>query len=300
MLNRFDRRQLLAMAGALPVLSAGRQAPAEPTPLGRTGGPHVRISLNAYSFNETLRAGRMTLPDLLRFCAEHGFEAVDLTGYYFQGYPEPPSAQELRSVKRQAFVLGLEISGTGVRNDFTLEDPDRLQAEIRRVVRWLEVARDLGAPNLRVFAGRRLSDPDLRPETTRRVSDALRICAGEAERFGVMLAIQNHFEFIESPYQLLDLLAQVDSPWVAVNLDIGSFRGKDPYREIELAAPYAVAWQIKETVYTDGVPRPVELGRIAEILRRSAYRGYVLLETLEGDPYVKVPAFLAQLRAVLA
>lgn len=296
---RLDRREWLATWGVVPAgLAAALQNP-RPSPLRRVGDAQVRISLNAYSFNGPLRAGRMSLSELLEFCARHGFDGVDLTGYYLQGYPDPPPAGQVRRIKREAFILGLEITGTGVRNDFTVSDPHQLREEIGRVRSWLEVARDLGAPNLRIFAGRRLEDPERRPEVTRQVIEALRACITAAERTGVMLALQNHFEFIETPEQLLGILAAADSPWLAVNLDIGSFRGPDPYREIGTAAPYAVAWQIKERVYPGGVPEAVDLDRVAEILDRSGYRGYVLLETLEGDPWVRVPPFLDRLRLAL-
>lgn len=293
------RRRWLGLIGGFtlgwPLQSLASQTPG----FRRIGGPQVKVSLNAYSFNQSLRSGTMSLAGLLEFCARHQFDGVDLTGYYFQGYPEPPAAAELRRIKREAFLQGLAISGTGIRNDFTVT-PDLLGPELARVRRWLEVARDLGAPNLRVFSGRLLADESRRPEVTRQVIECLRQCAVEAERMGVMLAIQNHFEFDQTPDHLQEILDGVASPWLGVNLDIGSFRGPAPYDEIARMARYAVAWQIKETVYTDGRPADVELAQVARILREADYRGYVLLETLAGDPLVRVPPFLDRLRAALA
>ena len=82
----------------------------------------LKTSLNAFSFNKQLLDGSMSVFDLLQFCADTGFEGVDITGYYLKGYPVVPSDEYLNSVKRAAFRLGLEISGTGVRNDFTIAD----------------------------------------------------------------------------------------------------------------------------------------------------------------------------------
>lgn len=53
----------------------------------KSAGSKLKISLNAYSFNELLTNGSMTLDDLLDFCAANDFDAVDLTAYYFPGYP---------------------------------------------------------------------------------------------------------------------------------------------------------------------------------------------------------------------
>ena len=67
--------------------------------------------------------GQMTLEQVLAFCSDLGFAAVDPTGYYFPKYPALPDDSYLYQIKRKAFRLGLDISGTGVRNDFTLPDP---------------------------------------------------------------------------------------------------------------------------------------------------------------------------------
>src|SRR5512133_3359309 len=83
----------------------------------------LKTSLNAYSFNGPLMKGDMNLDQLLEFCAANQIDAVDITAYYFPGYPEVPSDEYIYHIKQMAFLLGVEISGTGVRNDFTDPDP---------------------------------------------------------------------------------------------------------------------------------------------------------------------------------
>jgi len=74
----------------------------------------------------------MTLEEALDFCAELGFDAVDPTGYYFPGYPEAPPDAYVYAIKNRALRLGLDVSGTGVRNDFTYADPaKRAAARVR-------------------------------------------------------------------------------------------------------------------------------------------------------------------------
>jgi len=298
------RRTFLAGGLALPLSVTLPNAVQEDRPsgvVGRTGKPRIRISLNAYSFNDALRNGRMTLDQLLEFCAEHEFDAVDLTGYYFQGYPKDPPPLEISKVKRRAFVLGLEISGTGVRNDFTRPTGPELNNEVNLVRRWLQVSSRLGAPNLRVFAGRRVEDEAEWRSALERVAQSLTDCIPTAAQTGVMLALQNHAEFIRSSRQLKELIDRVDSPWFGINLDIGSFPTPDPYSDLAAIAPYAVAWQIKQEVSRDDRKEPVDLRKVSTILHESQYRGYILLETLgEGDPSEKVPRFLAEIREALA
>ena len=65
----------------------------------------------------------MTLDDVIDYCAAHNIDGVDMTGYYFPGYPKVPTDEYIYNLKRKAYLNGVTISGTGVRNDFTLADP---------------------------------------------------------------------------------------------------------------------------------------------------------------------------------
>ena len=93
-------------------------------------------------------------------------------------------------------------------------------------------------------------------------------------------------------------MEMIDSEWVGLMLDIGSYRTSDPYVEIEQTIPYAISWQIKEKVYINQVETPVDLARLEAIISNSDYRGYLPIETLgTGDPYQKVDTFYTQVRA---
>jgi len=293
----YSRRKFLVSAAGAVGIGALQSSTAQ-NPIQRVGGPQVKISLNAYSFNRALRNGSMSLDELLEYCAGVGFRAVDLTAYYFPGYPEPPKAELLNHIKRKAYLLGLDISGTGIRTDFTSPDPQKLTAAIDHVATWSEVACKLGAPSLRIFAGPEVEDRD---SSIPRVVSSIRKCAELGSRHGVMMVLQNHFEFVKTPDQILEILRKVDSPWLAVHLDIGSLRSSDPYRDIAQIAPYAATWQIKETVYFEDRETATDLDRIATILRQAKFRGYILVETLgEGDPKVKVESFFRKVKAAMA
>jgi hypothetical protein len=45
--------------------------------------PGLKLSLNAYSFNDQLLKGTMSISDMLQFCADHALVAADITAYYF-------------------------------------------------------------------------------------------------------------------------------------------------------------------------------------------------------------------------
>ena len=91
------------------------------------------------------------------------------------------------------------------------------------------------------------------------------------------------------------------SDWFGLILDIGSFRTTDnPYKEIEQVVPYAVNWQIKETVFINNVETKTDMKKIAAILKNSGYRGYIPIETLgSGDPKEKVTKFYGEVREAI-
>lgn len=126
-----SRRTFLKRAALLPLVAAGlplATSTAAGSPIKRVGGSHLKTSLNAYSFIDLLNANiknaskGVDLFQVCDFCAQQNFDAVDVTGYFFPGYPEAPKDDYIYRLKRHAFDLGLAISGTGVRNDFVTAD----------------------------------------------------------------------------------------------------------------------------------------------------------------------------------
>ena len=252
--------------------------------------PKVKISLNAYSFNRPLLAGEMNINDMLDFAAQIGFEGVDITGYYFPGYPAIPSDATIYQVKRHAFKLGIEICGTGVRNDFTHPDASKRVAEKQLVKEWIEVASKLGAQTLRIFAGGRGAPEGYTWEQAANwIAADIRECAEYARSCGVMLAVQNHWDFIKTADDVLNIFKKINHEWVGLMLDIGSFRSDNPFAEIEQTIPLAITWQVKEEMFLDNQPVKTDLDRLKKIIDASTYRGYLPIETLgEGDPKQKI------------
>lgn len=269
----------------------------------RTGNkpPALKLSLNAYSFNKQLTDGSMSIADMLEFCAEQGLLAVDITGYYFKGYPTVPSDEVIYNVKRNAFSLGLEICGTGVRNDFTHADPAMRRASVQLVKNWIDVAQKLGGQTIRIFSGTQKPQGYTRKEILEWVVNDIRECVDYGSEHGIVVALQNHDDFIKTAEDTIEIMEAVRSPWYGLMLDIGSFRTADPYDEIARTIKYAVTWQIKEKVFVRGKEVDVDATRLMSLIRKSGFRGYLPLETLgEGDPKQKIPALLAKFRETLA
>jgi sugar phosphate isomerase/epimerase len=254
-----------------------------------------------------------TLVQVLEFAAKTGFEGFDPTGYYFPGYPTRPSDDYVDNLKRRAAELGLGISGTGVRNNFTTADESMRKSGVSHIKEWVEVAARLGAPVVRVFA-----DTQMRAETWETVSKgatraqvqawiaaALRECADHGKKFGVRIGVQNHGDFLKTGQELIDLIQATGSDWCGPIVDTGYFKTPDPYADMALVAPHALNWQLKQSPFGEDSEVPTDLVRLMTIVRKSGYSGYLPIETLgprgkEYDPYTVVPAFLKQVREAIA
>lgn len=270
----------------------------------------IKLSLNAFSFDAALKqnlrdpASGLSLLDLLDYCAERDFEAIDPTGYYFPGYPDEPCDQFLADFKRKAFALGIAISGTGVKNNFADPDPERRAAEVRRVITWIEVAARMGAPVLRIFSGDVPPAPHTWAEAAGWVTECLRPCLEHARKHGVILGLQNHGDMLQTADECLELLGRFDTPWLGLVLDTGCFLTTDPYVDIARMIPYTVNWQIKERTHLKKGP-VTDLPRLVGLIRAAGYRGYVPVETLSNrdepyDPALAVDALLGDLRLALS
>jgi sugar phosphate isomerase/epimerase len=271
---------------------------------------NIKITLNAYSFNDMLvgknqpnNKPTLNLFQLLDWCACQNIEAVDLTGYYFENYPNVPSDEYIYALKMKAFKLGIDISGTGIRNNFASPDPAVRTAGVELAKKYIIVAEKLGAPVLRLFAGEIPKGYENKwDEVAGWMIECYKECAAFGEKHGVIIGIQNHGDMIQTAEQHIKIWKAVNSKWAGLILDTGNYRVSDPYVDIASVIPYTCNWQVKESVYEIGNPIKTDCVRLMKIIKNSGYRGYIPIETLaiKGipyNPYVEVPALMAKLKA---
>lgn len=298
-----SRRSFFKTVGAgaaLAAWSATSQPASALEPVVRNGKSHLKLSLAAYSFRDLLGGDtpKMTMLEFIDKCAEYDLDGCELTSYWF---PKEITPQYLNDIKHRAFRLGLDISGTAIRNDFCLPAGKERDHWLAHTRQWIDYAATFGAPVIRVFAG-------VTPKGDTEAAALDRCVAGLEESLkyaaekGVFLALENHGGITETADQLLAIVKRLDSPWLGINLDSGNFsKGGDPYEQLARIAPYAVNAQIKTEMNIDGKKQPADLGKIVKILRDANYRGYVVLEYEAAEAaLVAVPKHLKELRGLIS
>lgn len=295
-----SRRDALKAIPVAALAATGATVAHAIPPIARTGKPRLRLGLAGYSLRDHLTGKlqpSMTLHDFIEQSAAWDVDAVELTSYYF---PPDFGPAYVAGLKRHCHLLGLDVSTTPIRNTFTHPPGPEREKEIAHVVRWLDVAADLGSPAIRIFAGDALPG-QTEAEGRRHCIETIGACLEHAARRGVFLALENHGGVVSEPDGLLEIVTAVKSDWFGVNLDTGNFHGTDPYADLERCVPYAVTAQVKVEIQAKGGPKQeADFDRLVRMLRQAGYRGYVTLEYEAAEPpLVAIPRFLERLRALL-
>lgn len=275
--------------GGLGMLAPRPAAAIEP--IQRKGKAHFKLSLVGYSlrkyFTEKDPAKKITLFDFVDFCSDQGFPAAEFTGYYF---PKPLTDEFLDDLKKHMYLRGVNASGTSLGAKFAATDKTKLREEIDSVKKWVEVAVALGAPYIRVFAGKEKNVP--LEAAQKQCIESIQECAEYAGTKGVYIGLENDQGITMNAEQTLTLIHGVKSPWFGLNLDLGNFKVADPYADVAKCAPYAINVHCKINTHPTGKaePEPADYERQFKILRDVNYQGYIALEyEAEPDPYTAVP-----------
>ncbi len=298
----FFKSSGLGLGTAVGALAATGHAAA---PLPRNGASHMKLSMAAYSFRDSLatrgtaeeiaKAG-MRLEDVIDLGAQYGLDGIELTSYYF---PKDVTHEYLMNLKQQCFRLGLDISGTAIGNDFCHKPGAERDEQLALTREWIDHAATMGAPVIRVFAGT-VKEGDDEAAAIGRCIEGLNESLEYAAKKGVFLALENHGGITDTPDHMLRIIDGVkDSPWFGVNLDGGNFNTDDPYRDLARIAPYTINAQIKVMVTNNGHREQADFARIIGILKDAGYRGYIVLEYEEDNPKEEVPKYLDILRELL-
>lgn len=250
------------------------------------------------------------IEDCIDQAAEMGFDGIELL--HVQMASEEPGY--LQSLKRRAFVNGLDLMGFSTHQGFVSPEVRVRQRNINETIRQIELCYELGIPTMRLNTGRwgtsasftalmdnRGIEPPLEGYTDEEafgwVIGSIERLIPKAEQCGVLLGLENHWGLGRTPEGVLRIVEAIDSPWLKVTLDTGNFL-EDPYDKLEMLAPHTVLMQAK-TYYGGGTWYTLDLDypRIAEIMRRHNYAGYVSLE-FEGkeSEQTAIPKSLELLR----
>jgi len=307
MTNTIGRREFLSVAGAaaiapavVPVDLRAREVrtdggngvlPAEDA--GASKQARLFTGLCAYSFRQDLQSRKMTMEDFIRKGVELRTEGVDMTGYWWRSM-EPSYVTSLRHL---AFKNGVLFSGAACGASMVQAEAAKRAQILDEIKKWTDATAMLGAPHLRIFAGKAPAGVPLARALDWCVEIMKPACDYAAAK-GVTLGVENHDGVTQKADVCLELMRRVDSPYGGINLDITNFvadSDEDQYRQIEACIPYATHTHIRDR-FGDS-HRPVDFDRVWQMFAQGGFKGYMSVEYEgEEDPHTGVPKLLDRVR----
>jgi sugar phosphate isomerase/epimerase len=228
------------------------------------------------------------------------------------------SNEYLQRIKRQAFVNGLALCGFSTHQGFVSPDEQKRRMNIDKTIHCMRLAHDMGIPTMRVNTGRwgttasfdrLMADQGIEPvlagytdeDGFKWVIDSFEKLIPHAEKYGVLMGLENHWGLGRTADGVLRIVEQLNSPWLRVTMDTGNFL-EDRDAQLVKLAPRTVFVQAK-TYYGGGKWYTLDLDyqRVAEILATVKYRGFISLEFEGKEAYeTAIPKSLELLRKAFA
>lgn len=278
MINRRDflqRAAAIAAAGVALPRSAGAWAARHPS--------HLPLGFS------TLGCPKWDWRTILDFAASHRYAGIELRGIQdMMDLTRVPQLQPARvaQTKRELEDLGLIISDLGASTNLHETDEAKRAAGMSEARAFIDLASALGVPYIRVFGNKYI--PDIpREQTLERVGAALRTLGTYAHEKNVVVLLETHGDFTDSP-TVLDIIKRADSPGADILWDAHhtfAFGKEEPE-----ATVLALGQHIRHTHLKDSVPAgndrkyvltgkgEVPMKRQIAALAATGYRGFYNFE----------------------
>lgn len=233
----FTRRRFLETAGfVLAALRAGVSAAA----------PHRVVGFS------TLGCPAWEWEKILTFAQAHGFSAIELRG--LQGNMDLPSRPEFQpdrigQSKRDVAAHKLKIACVSSSAQLHDADPGKHKQQTADAKRFIDLASQLGSPNMRVF-GNKIEGP--KDQVIGRVVAGLQELGAYAGPRGVTVILESHGDFTDSP-TLSEIFRRADSPHVGLLWDAHHtfVEGKeDPAFTVQKLGKYIRHTHLKDSIPT--------------------------------------------------
>jgi sugar phosphate isomerase/epimerase len=266
-----NRRTFLAVAGNLGVAAA--HAASAPPP---AKPPTLRIALAEWSLHRAIFSSRLDHLEFPRTARqEFGIDAVEYGNQFFKD--KAKDADYLADLAKRAGdegVTGVLVSCDGLGNLGDRDAKGRTQA-IENHFPWVEAAKRLGCPSVRVTIGSKGAFEEQR----KLAADGLARLADFAGQMEMNVLVENAGGLSSNGEWLAGVVKLVGKPNLGTLPDFGGFHDYDRYRGVRELMPFAQGITAKSHEFdAEGNEVRTDYRRMLEIVLEAGYRGWVSIE----------------------
>lgn len=274
----------------------------------------MKVGLSTYSLVRELRAGTMTVLDVIQWIADNGGEHMEIVPYGFTVVDNPELADQ---IKEKAAEVGIELSAYSLPANFVQETEEAFYEEVDRLKKHVDIVNRLGIKIMRhdvtAFA--------LKPEEMtihyfeEHFSEFVKgsqLLADYASQFGITTTIENHGFNVQSSDRVQRVIHAVNRDNFKTTLDVGNFLciDEDPLVGVKKNIPYAATVHFKDFYVRPYYENPgdgdwfrtvnenyirgaivghgdINIREIMKLVKNSGYDGYLTVE-FEGMEDCKI------------
>ncbi len=271
----------------------------------------IRFGFSSYSFAAKLRTGEMTLPDVIDWVAASEGEHLELAvaGNTSPEGPVPTIDSDPRyveEIRSKAETAGVTLSNLAIGANFLQDDEAAIEAEIKRVKAYIDLAEQLGiglmrhdvVPHAPVHGDDTPVFERALPTVVAAAKEIARYAAGK----NITTSLENHGFFVQSADRVRRILHGVDEPNFKTTLDVGNFvcTDDDPTAAVPQNLPYAMIVHFKDFYIRPATQNPgegwfrsrggkylrgaivgngdIDLRSVAKSIKDSDYSGFASIE----------------------
>ena len=215
----------------------------------------MKLGLSLYSIDREIAAGRLTLQTAIEWAASQGAECVELVpfSYKFESEDGDVDHEAIAAAKKAAKDAGVELVNYSVLANLIAEESEAFEDEIRRVMKHVDIAAELGLPRMRhdISSFRRTREEigvaHFERLFPRMVEAASRISEYAAE-LGVTTLLENHGFFVNGCDRCERLVRAVNRDNYKMLLDTGNIVcvDEDPAAAAQKLAPLCEMIHLKD------------------------------------------------------
>jgi sugar phosphate isomerase/epimerase len=275
----------------------------------------MELSICSYSFHRLLEAGEHDVFQYISDCHSLGCTQLDLWNGHLPSLLDdaarapssitPEYAQltageleYLTRIKGSADSAGLPFGCLAVDGAHLYEDsPEMRQANQIKADRWLNIAAQLGAPQIRIDAG---GSPEMTDEMFDVIVSGYHDLLPRAAEKGLEVLMENHWGASRTPENVERILQAV--PGLGLLFDTGNWQEDKREAGWALGTHHARATHLKTYTFDDeGNETTVDIPRAMRMLQDAGYQGSWGIESVprQGDEYEAAKKSVALVHRVL-